>query len=75
MIGGFLASLLADLWPYIMGAVGFGAAIFTAFRNGKKTQRLKSQLEDHENAEDIRRRVTDDRDDRVRRMEGRGFRD
>jgi hypothetical protein len=71
MIAAVLKALLAGAWKPIANLIA-GAGLYF---KGRADANRNSQLEDYENAEDIRRRVTDDRDDRVRRMEGRGFRD
>ena len=63
------------LWIY-----GIGAAIFTMvaallYRKGKKDAIDDVEDDDYENAEDIRRRVSTDRADRVRKLDDAGWRD
>jgi hypothetical protein len=45
MIGGFLASLLADLWPYIMGAGAIVAGIWGLRRDAVKDERRQTALQ------------------------------
>lgn len=44
-------------------------------RQGAAEAAAKAQKEDYENAQDIRRRVSDDRADRVRSLDDAGYRD
>lgn len=46
-----------------------------ADRLEKVQARAKAQQEDYEHAQDIRRRVSDNRDERVRTLDDAGFRD
>lgn len=63
------------LWVY-----GIGAAIFTfgaalLYRKGRQDVKRDLQNDDYENAEDIRRRVSHDRADRLRQLDDAGWRD
>lgn len=44
-------------------------------RQGAAEERAEAQTEDFENAQDIRRRVSDQRDERVRTLDDAGYRD
>lgn len=62
-------------WIY---AAAFGAiSLFglIAYRSGRKDAISDIKEGDYENAEDIRRRVSADRDDRVRQLDDAGWRD
>lgn len=67
--------VLTGLWGYLAVAAGAVVTVALAWFSGRKSGRNKQQLEDHENAADIRNRVERELPDRVRDMEGRGFRD
>jgi len=63
------------LWFY-----GIGAAVLTTiaaliYQKGKKDAINDVEDDDYENAEDIRRRVSVDRADRVRKLDDAGWRD
>ncbi len=63
------------LWIYgIAAAIGvFAMAWF--YRTGKRNAVQDLMEEDYENAQDIRRRVSVDRADRLREYDGAGWRD
>lgn len=63
-IGGAVTALLALL--------GYGRA---KKRQGAVESAAKGKEEDSDNAQDIRRRVSDDRADRVRTLDDAGYRD
>lgn len=44
-------------------------------RQGVAEAKAEAQTEDYENAQDIRRRVSDDRADRLRELDDAGYRD
>lgn len=59
-----------------LAAAGFVlAAWMGGKRAGRIKERQKAQEDDYENAADIRDRVDRNLDQRVREMDGRGFRD
>lgn len=68
-------SLLGDFWPHIVGFVGVIAVFFGARQSGKKSERNKQKVRDHERAEDIRNRVRNSPDDSLREHDDAGFRD
>lgn len=74
-----IAALLTWAWPYIAGAgvaLAALAAIVTKSRSaGRKAERTAAKDADYETADDLRRHVDRNLDDRVRQMEGRGYRD
>jgi len=63
----------------IVAALAFVAALFgwgrSKKRQGAAEAAVKAQREDFENAQDIRRRVSDDRAERVRSLDDAGYRD
>ena len=68
-----------------MGTVKFYLSVFMSallvllgvksYTKGRKDATNGALLDDYENAEDIRRRVSVDRADSVRRLDGAGWRD
>ena len=62
-------------WFY--GAVAAVAVAFSAllYMRGKRDAKRDLELDDYEHAEDIRRRVSVDRDQRMRDLDGAGWRD
>lgn len=69
-----------DLIQTILGGIGIAAiAVIAAWFKGRRTGRTdaiaKSNQEDQEHAESIRRRVSVDHDQRVRDYDDAGFRD
>ncbi|MEL8056272.1 MAG: hypothetical protein AAGK66_08965 [Pseudomonadota bacterium] len=67
--------LLTGLWGYLAVAAGAVVTVALAWLSGRKNGKNRQQLKDYENAADIRNRVERELPDRVRDMEGRGFRD
>ncbi len=70
-----LLGLLGDFWPYIAGAAGIIAVYVTGRRDGGKKAKSKMKEADHANAAEIRDRVDRGRDERVRELDGQGYRD
>jgi len=75
----FLFDLLSPFFGYIAVAI---AALVAWWGNGKlkerkgrKEEEAAAKERDRVNAENIRNRVTRDRDQRVRELDGRGYRD
>ena len=62
---------------YLFGAFAAVLTFVGAFlyRKGGKDKEKDLEIDDYENAEDIRRRVSRDRADRVRELDGAGWRD
>ena len=59
---------------------GIGAALLTLgaallYRKGRQDVKRDLQNDDYENAEDIRRRVSRDRADKLRKLDDAGWRD
>jgi hypothetical protein len=59
VIGGFLASLLADLWPYIMGAGAIVAGIWGLRRDAVKDERQQTALQAAEAYAKTRKEIDD----------------
>lgn len=67
-------SLLMDLAPLLGGAVLAFFGVFL-YKKGGNNKEKDLEIDDYENAENIRRRVSRDRADRVRKLDGAGWRD
>ncbi len=68
---------MATVKAWFVG-LAFGAlALFGAlsYRKGRNDQEVDARLDDYENAEDIRRSVSVDRDKRMREYDDSGWRD
>jgi hypothetical protein len=74
------------LWQLVEPFVGYLALALTALaawwgngklkeRKGRKEEEAAAKERDRVNAENIRNRVARDRDQRVRELDGRGYRD
>jgi hypothetical protein len=74
------------LWQLVEPFVGYLALAVTALvawwgngklkeRKGRKLEEVAARERDRVNAENIRNRVARDRDQRVRELDGRGYRD
>lgn len=61
-----ISAILGELWPYIAGAIGIASVFLFGRSNGKKTERLKMERADSQNASKIRERV----DDTLRKHDG-----
>lgn len=74
---GWLLGTRVGRWLAVIGAalVALAGAVLMGRREGRKDARQKAKDEDHESAADIRGNVRRNLDDRVREMDGRGFRD
>lgn len=59
-------AILGEFWPYIAGAIGAVSVFLFGRSNGKKTERLKMERADSQNASKIRGRV----DDTLRKYDG-----
>lgn len=74
-----IEALIGDLGKWLAGGVLLligGAAAFLRGRNvGKAKERQKAKEADHEQADALRRHVDRNLDQRVREMDGRGYRD
>lgn len=68
-----IANIKAWLYGIAAGAVVFIAAFL--YRKGGEDARNKDRIDDYENAEDIRSRVSRDRAGELRKYEGHGWRD
>lgn len=68
-----IAKLKAWLYTVALGALALFGLL--AYRSGRKDAINDIREDDYENAEDIRRRVSVDRADRVRKLDDAGFRD
>lgn len=69
-----------DTIQAILGGIGFvvlviASAWFKGRKSGRDDAIAKSNQEDQEHAESIRRRVSVDHDQRVRELDGAGYRD
>lgn len=69
--------MIGSIKGWIYGAALALWAAFSAwlYVSGRRDKKRDMELDDYENAEDIRRRVSDDRDGRVRKHDGDGWRD
>ena len=67
-----LALLMAV--AFLAAALGIRSS-WLSTRLERVQARAKAQQEDFENAQDIRRRVSDNRDERVRSLDDAGYRD
>ena len=69
--------MIGNIKAWIYGAlVALWAAVSAwLYMAGRRNQKRDAELEDYENAEDIRRRVSVDRADRVRKLDDAGWRD
>ncbi len=61
-----ISAILGEFWPYIAGAIGVTLVFLFGRSNGKKTERLKMERADSQNASEIRERV----DDTLRKHDG-----
>lgn len=76
VIAWLLGSRIGRALSAVLTAIGVAFAVFTAGkREGRRNERHKAKEADHENAADIRDRVDRNLDQRLREMDGRGFRD
>ena len=69
--------MISNIKAWVYGAlVALWAAVSAwLYMAGRRNQKRDAELEDYENAEDIRRRVSVDRADRVRKLDDAGWRD
>lgn len=63
------------LYLYGVGAMLLAMGAAMLYRKGRQDVKKDLQNDDYENAEDIRRRVSVDRADRMRKLDGAGWRD
>ncbi|GAB5434803.1 MAG: hypothetical protein EpisKO_41730 [Epibacterium sp.] len=76
-----IRAFTAKIWAYLIGAIAvlFTVAISMWGRaketEGRREERAQAKERDHEKAEGIRSRVERDLDDRVRDLDGAGWRD
>jgi hypothetical protein len=68
-----MGKIRAWIYGAVITAWAFGMS--WVYLMGRRHQKQKGQSDDFENAEDIRRRVSVDRAQRVRELDGAGFRD
>lgn len=61
-----LLSLFSEFWPYIIGALGVLAAYLGGQNSGKKSERLRQERKDTQNARQIEERV----DETIRKHDG-----
>lgn len=68
---------MATVKAWIMGLVAGAMMLFgvLAYRGGRKDERQEAQIDDYENATDIRRRVSVNLDDELRKYDDSGWRD
>lgn len=70
-----IGALIGDFWPYIAAAVGVILTTLGAYRKGRGDEKRNQKIEDHERAGEIRDRVRNDPDQRVREYDDAGWRD
>lgn len=63
------------LWIYGIGAALFTLGAALLYRKGREDALTDVKDDDYENAEDIRRRVSVDRADKLRKLDDAGWRD
>ena len=68
-----IASLRAYAYAFFAALVAFGGVML--YRMGSKNATQKVVEDDYENAEDIRRRVSTDRADKLRKLDDAGWLD
>ena len=68
-----IATLRAYVYAVFAALLAFGGVML--YRMGGKNATQKVVDDDYENAEDIRRRVSTDRADKLRKLDDAGFRD
>ena len=68
-----IATLRAYVYAFFAALLAFGGVML--YRMGGKNATQKVVDDDYENAEDIRRRVSTDRADKLRKLDDAGFRD
>lgn len=69
--------MIAKIKQYLYAALSAMILIAGAllYRKGRQDASANMELDDYENAEDIRRRVSVDRADKLRELDGAGWRD
>lgn len=69
--------MLAKIKAYLYAAGSALVALIGVilYSKGRKSAKDDARLDDYENAEDIRRRVSSDRADKLRKLDGAGWRD
>jgi hypothetical protein len=63
------------IWRLLASVVARFIGPLVAYFKGRSDAKRKARLKDHENAEDIRRRLERDRAERLRRYDDAGWRD
>jgi hypothetical protein len=68
-------TILSLIWKPVLALLALVGSVFFIRHGARKQAKADAMEADYEHAQDIRRRVADDRADRVRKLDDAGFRD